>query len=203
MTGFLSKLADRFRAVRQPAPARPSPDEVIIPKAAAPAPAAPPIRPPATPSTPAGKPLPRGIRNHNPGNIREAVGDTTAWVGERTTNDDPAFEEFQTPEDGVRALMVVLLTYYRRHRLDCVEAIISRWAPPNENETVGYVDFVCTQIGAAPRATIDLTNRMTLVALARAIVVKENGWAPSGFPPHWYPDEVYLRAADRALGREG
>ena len=31
---------------------------------------------------------PRGIRNHNPGNLKEHPGDKTLWLGERATDDD-------------------------------------------------------------------------------------------------------------------
>jgi hypothetical protein len=53
--------------------------------------------------------VPRGIRLNNPGNIKEAPGDKTQWQGERATDDDPVFEEFVSPEAGIRALARTLL----------------------------------------------------------------------------------------------
>lgn len=86
----------------------------------------------------------RGIRNNNPGNIREAPGDKTKWKGERVTDDDPAFEEFVTIEDGIRALFITLRTYIHVHKRSNIRTIISRWAPPEDhNDTEAYIRVVC------------------------------------------------------------
>lgn len=143
-----------------------------------------------------GKP-PRGYRNNNPGNIRELPGDKTDWVGERTTDDDPAFEEFETPADGFRALARTLLTYQRRHKLRTVSAIIARWAPPSENNTVAYVGFVCKALQVEPDEEIDVENRATLALLCNAIARKENGYRPGG--ADWFDTESIMRGVDRAL----
>jgi hypothetical protein len=121
---------------------------------------------------------PRGIRNNNPGNIREPVGDKTAWVGERATNDDAEFEEFLTPEHGLRALAIVLRTYQQRHGLRTVRQLITRWAPPNENQTDVYVRFVAERVGVQPDEAVDLTDRKLMIPFMRAIVRKENGVDP-------------------------
>ena len=46
----------------------------------------------------------RGIRNNNPGNIRNS--DAIDWKGEVNSKDkkDKAFEEFKTMPDGIRAM---------------------------------------------------------------------------------------------------
>ena len=61
---------------------------------------------PIDPMNKSDKRLTRGERNNNPGNIRQTDAD---WIGERATDSDPAFEEFTTPEDGIRALARLLL----------------------------------------------------------------------------------------------
>jgi len=133
----------------------------------------------------------RGERNNNPGNIREYANDPD-WIGERATDDDAAFEEFDSPEDGLRALGKVLLAYQRKHDLKTVRGIINRWAPPNENDTVSYVKTVAAALNLQPDAEIDVRDYVTLRALMHAIVKHENG-------RDIYSDETYHNAANRAL----
>lgn len=116
--------------------------------------------------------VPRGIRNHNPGNL-ERTG--TAWKGMATAQTDPRFIVFSEPKWGVRALGRVLKTYESRG-LTTVRAIVNRWAPPTENNTSAYVTSVARALGVAPDATISVTER--LPQLAAAIIRHENGINP-------------------------
>jgi hypothetical protein len=113
----------------------------------------------------------RGIRNNNPGNIR--IGQN--WVGERVGT-DTAFEEFETPAYGVRALARILKTYYNKYSLRTIEAIIARWAPPNENDTPAYVRAVANGMAVSP--TAELTFPAQLAPLVAGIIRHENGEQP-------------------------
>ncbi len=137
--------------------------------------------------------LPRGIRNNNPGNIRLTG---AKWRGQRSVQADAAFVEFESPLLGLRALMVLLLTYFRRHDLDTVESIINRYAPPHENATDHYAESVAKQMGVKRREVLDVTKPAVLAGLARAIVNHENGKGD------WYAPELYAQAASLALGKE-
>lgn len=117
----------------------------------------------------------RGERNNNPGNIRESAGDATRWAGERSTDDDKSFEEFDSPEYGIRALAKVLLNYQRVHRLSTITQIVHRWAPPSENATDAYVRGVVNLMNVGPNYVLDLNNVDTLKSLVRAIITMENG----------------------------
>ena len=117
----------------------------------------------------------RGERNNNPGNIREFKHDGTHWLGERATDDDPAFEEFDTPTYGIRALALVLINYQRKHGLRTLRQIIDRWAPPNENNTGAYLEHVCQEVGVGPDETISMLTSDTLSKVVRAIIKHENG----------------------------
>ena len=44
--------------------------------------------------------LPRGLRNNNPGNIRNS---STVWVGEITPSKDKSFKQFKSMAYGYRA----------------------------------------------------------------------------------------------------
>ena len=78
--------------------------------------------------------LPRGIRNHNPLNIRRNGKDQ--WKGLAEAQNDAAFCQFKSLEYGWRAAFILLTrTYYHKYRLYTIRGIINRWAPPNENKT--------------------------------------------------------------------
>lgn len=115
---------------------------------------------------------PRGIRNCNPGNIRHAVG--TTWRGARTTQTDASFVQFTSMSWGVRALARTLIAYRVVHGLRTVRGLITRWAPPNENNTAAYVAAVAKVVGVSPDALIAL-DKVTLISLCRAIIAHENG----------------------------
>ena len=81
----------------------------------------------------------RGIRNNNPANIRRGCN----WKGLAKTQSDKEFCQFVTMTWGVRALLVTLRTYVRKHHLHTVREIITRWAPPSDgNNTESYIKFV-------------------------------------------------------------
>jgi len=140
---------------------------------------------------------PRAVRNNNPGNIRELPGGGIHWEGERTTDDDPAFEEFETPAMGFRALARTLLTYKRRHGLDQISTIIARWAPPNENDTQKYIAFVAKQMAADPGQVLDMEHRANLIVFCCAIARKEAGHRKNG--SDWWNLEDIAAGVDLAL----
>ena len=83
----------------------------------------------------------RGMRNNNPLNIRRVVG--THWKGEVVSPiEDKEFVQFCDIEHGVRAAFKILETYRKKYQAVCVRDIISRWAPPSENDTKGYINGV-------------------------------------------------------------
>lgn len=95
----------------------------------------------------------RGLRNCNPLNIRRVAG--TSWKGQRVTQTDNAFVQFETIEWGLRAAFVLLRTYSIKYHANCIQDIIQRWAPPTENNTERYIKNVCfwTGFGGLQRLT--------------------------------------------------
>ena len=142
--------------------------------------------------------IPRGIRNNNPGNLRLSK---IRWQGQKQNQFDPAFVEFETPVMGLRALMKTLLTYYRRYGLDTVQSIINRWAPPHENATDYYAGHVAHRLKVRRTDAINPAHPDTLIRLAKAITVHENGWADKTLPKCWFEDDLYKAACDMALNR--
>ncbi|BBK44112.1 hypothetical protein STVA_41320 [Allostella vacuolata] len=136
----------------------------------------------------------RGIRNHNPGNIDRG---RDRWQGMADDQSgDPRFVVFVAPEWGIRAIVRVLRSYRDKHGLRTVEGIISRWAPPNENPTQTYIDFVCDRLGIGQDVEIDIDEPKVLRTLIRAIIYKECGAGP--LDGDWYPPEVLDEGIRRA-----
>ncbi|WP_347299404.1 hypothetical protein [Clostridium perfringens] len=131
----------------------------------------------------------RGLNNNNPGNIE--FSEKNPWEGQ--IGSDGRFAKFETPEHGIRALGKNLLTYYQKHGLDTVGEIITRWAPPKENNTLAYIKAICKQLSVSADQQIDVTNPSTLAALCAGIVNHENGSQP-------YTDDQIGAGVSAALG---
>jgi len=119
--------------------------------------------------------LPRGIRNHNPGNIRRSA---DAWQGLAKDQNDAEFFQFVEPKYGIRAIARLLIAYQDRIGLRTVEGIISRWAPPVENQTSAYVAHVAAALGVGPTEPLDVHDYRVLRPLVEAIIRHENGCQP-------------------------
>lgn len=128
--------------------------------------------------------LPLGLRNNNPGNIKASPDN---WQGEIGT--DSGFEVFKSVFWGLRALFKNLKTYYFRYGLNTIEKIINRWAPPSENDTESYIQFVSYRTGVDPKKEISW-NHFYFVPIAGEIVKMENGIQYAGL----IPGQLYMKA---------
>jgi len=129
----------------------------------------------------------RGYRNNNPGNLEATV----RWAG--MTGSDGRFAQFESPEMGYRAMGKNLLAYQNRHGLNTVRGIISRWAPPGENDTKAYVDKISKELGVGPDDPLNLSDQKTLQRLMTGIARHENGGL-------LHNQDVIGRGAGLALG---
>ncbi len=116
----------------------------------------------------------RGLRNCNPGNIRRSK---TKYEGEVRPSRDAEFKEFCSMAYGYRAIFVLLDSYRRRYGLSTIRQLITRYAPPNENFTDGYVRYIVQQTGIAADQSIDTCNERDMVAIVAAMSRIENGVA--------------------------
>src|SRR5690242_9641752 len=123
---------------------------------------------------PARPDAPHGVRTCNPGNLRDGAVD---WLGQ-TGVDAAGFCVFESSFYGIRALAKLLLTYHDKYGLCTVRGLISRWAPPNENDTEAYIRAVCADTAFDADAWLHLGESSVLAALVRAIVRHENGTVP-------------------------
>jgi hypothetical protein len=138
------------------------------------------------------KTTPRGIRNHNPGNLRRSK---DRWKGLATEQTDEEFLRFSEPRWGIRALARTLVTYQTRHGLRTIRALIDRWAPPHENDSGAYVRAVSRAVMCDADIPVDVLDVKTLAALTAAIIRHENGEQP-------YGKQVILAAVAEALRGE-
>ena len=78
--------------------------------------------------------------NNNPLNIRY----TPSNQRRGQTGQNKGFCTFRSPSYGIRAGYRILCNYIR-NGIDTIEDIIRRWAPPSENDTERYINFVCAE----------------------------------------------------------
>lgn len=120
--------------------------------------------------------VPRGIRNNNPLNIRKG----SNWKGERPIQKDKAFEEFVSMEYGIRAGFYILRKYVTGYfgltdKFNTIEKIITRWAPPSENNTRAYIDAVSKRTGISPYQRIAFGNKKIMCDIVAAMIIQECG----------------------------
>lgn len=78
---------------------------------------------------------------------------------------------------GYRAMFVLLDTYKRRHGCDTLRQMITRYAPPVENDTGAYVNTVASRSLVAPDSRISTDNKEVMVPVVAAMSYVENGVA--------------------------
>lgn len=122
------------------------------------------------------KQAPRGIRNNNPLNIRKG----NDWLGECRFQCDPAFEQFESIEFGLRAAFILLRNYITggkagRIHYDTIDKIIRRWAPDVENATERYISYVSDETGISRYQRIWFSDKKSICAIVRAMAFVECG----------------------------
>lgn len=124
----------------------------------------------------------RGIRNNNPGNLRDF---NIGWQG-KLGADAAGYLIFDVHPNygraywGVRAMVKDLLDDHVRDGLRTVRSIITEYAPESDNNpTAAYVAFVSSALGVKPDDTLDLLHdRAQLGRMVRAMIRVENGVQP-------------------------
>lgn len=113
----------------------------------------------------------RGLRNNNPGNLRE-----NAFRGYVGLND--GYAVFDTMQNGVRASVRQLKLYIQRGN-NTLAGIISTWAPAaDSNNTAAYIAAMAKSTGFLASQVL-AANEATLFLLARGIFRHELGAVPA------------------------
>lgn len=125
---------------------------------------------------------PRGYRLNNPLNIRRTA---TAWVGLAARQADAEFCAFESPEYGIRAAAKILQTYQEKHGIGTLRGVVSRWAPPEDNnDTSAYITAVSIWSGLDADEAVDLSSYEVVLPLLRAMCRVELGKPADG--DRWY-----------------
>ena len=128
------------------------------------------------------------LSQNNPGNVRVSQ---VRWQGLAPVQSGP-FCTFISPQYGIRAMEKNLLTYQNADGCHTITAIISRWAPPGDNNnTTAYISAVSASTGLDPNAEIDVDTVAVALPLCKAITLHENGSNP-------WPDAVFLEGLKMA-----
>lgn len=112
---------------------------------------------------------PRGLRNNNPGNIKQSP---TQYEGEKIPSSDSVFKQFKTMAYGYRAIFVLLRYYIRRLQLDTITKIFKRYEPV---EFKLYIDHVVKETGISANKRIAPDDWKSLAKIVAAISSMENG----------------------------
>ena len=111
---------------------------------------------------------PIGIRQNNPGNLRQ-------WPG---AGSNGGYAQFASPADGISAMTANLLTYSKRG-WDTIDSIAQHWAPSNDNNNVPAYEAALSKImGVGANAKLNLHDPATLLKLEQGITQHENGFNP-------------------------
>ena len=129
----------------------------------------------------------RGYANCNPGNMDRGA---ETWVGEIR---DPSlckndiqrqellvgrFCVFTDAQHGIRAMALNLRAYHDRLGCRTIRDYINRWAPPNENNTEGYIARVANTLGISADVPFQLWERVAMKAIATGIINVECAGMP-------------------------
>ena len=114
--------------------------------------------------------MPRGLRNNNPLNIRHSA---DLFRGE-IAGTDKSFKTFSSLAYGYRAGFVILGTYLSQG-LNTIEKIITKWAPPAENDTEIYISQVEKYSGVPRHKELTFVSGTEYIMIVAAMSFVENG----------------------------
>jgi hypothetical protein len=126
---------------------------------------------------------PEGLLLNNPGNLEFRNQPGAAKVGR--------WAAFSSEGEGLFQLGRQLELYGNRG-LNSVRAIISRFAPPGENNTAAYIANVASRLGVGADQSLNLNNPALLANMMNAITTHEQGYNP-------YSRDLVTREAQRAI----
>jgi hypothetical protein len=130
--------------------------------------------------------MPRGLLDNNPGDLTPPS--SGSWNGQ--VGLDGPFCIFSDTVFGLRALAVDVVNNIISDGNNTITLLISKYAPPSDNNTAAYISSVAGDTGLDPNAVIPQTQA-SLASLMRAIVNHELG-------SNW--SSQYVLDADIAAG---
>ena len=114
----------------------------------------------------------RGLRNNNPLNIR--YNPRNRWRGQVPNRSDMEFCQFTSMRWGIRAAFILMINYHKQG-INTPRQIITRWAPPSENNTEGYINSVAMLLNGKLDMDARMQRREDFCLLAQAMAWVETG----------------------------
>lgn len=115
----------------------------------------------------------RSWRNNNPGNLRYgSFSSTNGAIG----SDYGSFSIFPDYQTGYAAMKTLINTTYYNHT---IESMMYIYAPPEENDTVGYINYLVNTTGMSRNTYIRNMSSTQLNSLLNAIISHEGFTAGS------------------------
>lgn len=146
--------------------------------------------------------IPIGIRNNNPGNLRQAYGMEFKTV---LIN---GYASFPSLLNGVQSLAMLTYDYYVVHGLRTLPDFVGRYAPATENDVLAYIknmrDFLHYPVARPDNAPLELSDPWNAILFIRAVIRCECGLKPRGetVSGDWVPPSI-MAAAIAAAHRWG
>ncbi|NCH03929.1 Lytic transglycosylase, catalytic [Cronobacter malonaticus] len=124
-------------------------------------------------SAPSGSSGTLATRNNNPLNIRVS---NNNWNGKGADN-GTGFEQFDTADHGFRAGLKLMRNHIN-NGADTLGALITKWAPPNENDTKQYAQTVSQKTGIPVDAKLNPNDPQQMTTIAKAMAAQEGYQGP-------------------------
>ena len=120
----------------------------------------------------------RGMDCNNPFDLE--LSKFFRWNGEQRPTTDPqgVLFSFDTIENGVRAGLIDLRNQQTLHNLNNWTDIITKYAPPSENDTAAYIAAVCKGTDSGPKDYINLSDPAFLALAGKCVMIQEQGYNP-------------------------
>lgn len=128
--------------------------------------------------------LSRGERINNPFNIEK---NNIKWQGMLLPGADATFCQFDSPITGLRAGFLNLKNQLKEN-FNTVKLLVTKYAPPNENDTKAYINAICKRIS---KNEDDILTEKDLLSLGKAIIIQEQGRCN-------YTDDMLSKALEKA-----
>lgn len=79
------------------------------------------------------------------------------------------FAKFVNTVYSVRAFLLLVYNYNHLYKIKTIEDFITRFAPPSENNTTGYIKFVCDRMSTVKYTDLNVFKPLQMYDFASAV----------------------------------
>ena len=138
------------------------------------------------------------IAKNNIFNIRAGRAEWQGMTGTRK-----GFVEFMDQEHAIRAWLVLMRNYRRQYHCDSIRKIVTRFAPPTENNTANYIQFCAKEVGTLADNRLERYTEYAMLAVAMAkmetsVKLTTRNWRTAAS----HEKELHLRCQERQADKQ-